>query len=80
MSIEEAASLVIQAAALSKGGEIFLLDMGDPIKIVDLAKQMINLSGYSLKGKNNLSGDIEIKFTEKGEKLYEELLIEKFKN
>ena len=79
MSIEEAASLVIQAAALSKGGEIFLLDMGDPIKIVDLAKQMINLSGYSLKDDNNLSGDIEIKFTglRKGEKLYEELLIEK---
>ncbi len=79
MSIEEAASLVIQAAALSKGGEIFLLDMGDPIKIVDLAKQMINLSGYKVKDKNNLSGDIEIKFTglRKGEKLYEELLIEK---
>ena len=53
--------------------------MGDPIKIVDLAKQMINLSGYSLKDDNNLSGDIEIKFTglRKGEKLYEELLIEK---
>ena len=79
MSIEEAASLVIQAAALSRGGEIFLLDMGEPIKIVDLAKQMINLSGYKLKDENNLSGDIEIKFTglRKGEKLYEELLIEK---
>ena len=78
MSIEEAASLVIQSAALSEGGEIFLLDMGDPIKILDLAKQMINLSGYKLKDKYNLSGDIEIKFTglRKGEKLYEELLIE----
>ena len=53
--------------------------MGDPIKIVELAKQMINLSGYKVKDKNNLSGDIEIKFTglRKGEKLYEELLIEK---
>tara|TARA_Y100000589_G_C27199325_1_gene648728 strand:- start:4961 stop:6850 length:1890 start_codon:yes stop_codon:yes gene_type:complete len=79
MTIEEAASLVIQSAALSKGGDIFLLDMGEPIKILDLAKKMINLSGYFIKDETKLDGDIEIKFTglRKGEKLYEELLIEK---
>ena len=78
MTIEEAASLVIQASALSKGGEIFLLDMGSPIKIVDLARKMINLRGFSVKDDENTTGYIQIKFCglRKGEKLFEELLIE----
>ena len=78
MTIEEAATLVIQASALSKGGEIFLLDMGSPIKILDLARKMINLRGFSIKDDENTTGDIEIKFCglRKGEKLFEELLIE----
>ena len=78
MTIKEAAQLVIQSSVLSKGGDIFLLDMGDPVKIYDLAKQMVNLSGLSIKNKNNLEGDIEIVFTglRPGEKLYEELLID----
>ncbi len=78
MTIKEAAQLVIQSSVLSKGGDIFLLDMGDPVKIYDLAKQMINLSGLSIKNKNNLEGDIEIISTglRPGEKLYEELLID----
>ena len=77
MTIPEAAQLVIQAAALAKGGEIFILDMGKPVKILDLAKQMINLSGLTLKDKNNEKGDIAIVETglRPGEKLYEELLI-----
>jgi len=72
MSIPEAVRLVIQAGAMGKGGEVFVLDMGDPIKIYDLAKQMIELSGLAL------DKDIEIKFTglRPGEKLYEELLID----
>ena len=62
---------------LSEGGDIFLLDMGDPVKIYDLAKQMVNLSGLSIKNENNINGDIEIISTglRPGEKLYEELLI-----
>ncbi|KGF96892.1 UDP-N-acetylglucosamine 4,6-dehydratase [Prochlorococcus marinus str. MIT 9302] len=78
MTIKEAAQLVIQSSVLSKGGDIFLLDMGDPVKIYDLAKQMVNLSGLSIKNKNNLEGDIEIISTglRPGEKLYEELLID----
>ena len=77
MTIEEASYLVIQASALAKGGEIFLLDMGEPIFIKTLAEKMINLSGLSVKNKTNPNGDIEIKYTGKraGEKLYEELLI-----
>lgn len=77
MSIPEAARLVIQASVLGKGGEVFLLDMGQPIRIIDLAKRMILLSGKSLKDDVNLNGDIEIKITglRPGEKLYEELLI-----
>jgi len=69
MSIPEAAQLVLQAGLMGKGGEIFVLDMGEPVKIVDLARDMIRLSGYS-------EVDIEIKFTglRRGEKLFEELL------
>lgn len=78
MTVKEAAQLVIQSSVLSKGGDIFLLDMGKQIKIVDLAKQMIRLSGHSIKDNSNLNGDIEIVFTglRPGEKLFEELLID----
>ena len=78
MTIKEASELVIQAGAMAKGGEVFLLDMGRPIKIYDLAKKMIKLSGLQLKDKYNPNGDIEILITglRPGEKLYEELLIE----
>ena len=78
MTVSEAAQLVIQATTLSKGGEIFLLDMGEPIRIEDLAKQMIRLSGLNVKNIANPNGDIEIISTglRPGEKLYEELLID----
>ena len=78
MSISEAALLVLQASAISEGGEVFLLDMGKPKKIYDLAKQMIYLSGLTHKCKDNPNGDIEIICTglRPGEKLYEELLID----
>ena len=77
MTIPEAAQLVIQASAMAKGGDVFILDMGDPVRIVDLAKNLIQLSGLSVKDENNLKGDIEITYTglRPGEKLYEELLI-----
>ena len=77
MSIPEAVELVIQAGAMAKGGDMFVLDMGKPIRIVDLAKKMVHLSGLQIKDKLNLDGDIEIQFTglRPGEKLYEELLI-----
>ena len=77
MTITEATELVIQAGSLSKGGDVFLLEMGQPIGILDLAKEMIKLSGKEIIDDDNLSGDIEIKFTglRDGEKLYEELLI-----
>lgn len=77
MSISEAAELVIQAGAMGKGGDVFVLDMGESVKIVDLAKRLINLSGLEIKDENNHNGDIEIIFTglRPGEKLYEELLI-----
>jgi len=77
MTIEEASQLVLQAAFLAKGGETFLLDMGKPVKIIDLARQMIFLNGLTVKDKNNMNGDIEIKNIglRPGEKLYEELLI-----
>ena len=77
MTIEEASQLVIQSAFLAQGGETFLLDMGKPVKILDLAKQMIYLTGHTIKDENNLNGDIEIIKIglRPGEKLYEELLI-----
>ena len=76
MTIEEAANLVLNTIKISKGGEIFLLDMGEPIKLYDLAKLMIQFSGKSIK--KNGYGDIEIKIIgiRDGEKLYEELLID----
>lgn len=77
MSIPEAAELVIQAGAMGKGGDVFVLDMGEPVNIFELAKRLINLSGMELKDEDNIEGDIEIIFTglRPGEKLYEELLI-----
>tara|TARA_Y100000748_G_C15103584_1_gene335414 strand:- start:63 stop:521 length:459 start_codon:yes stop_codon:yes gene_type:complete len=77
MSIPEAAELVIQAGAMGKGGDVFVLDMGEPVKILELAERLIRLSGLELKDKNNPNGEIEIIFTglRPGEKLYEELLI-----
>ncbi|MCG3843637.1 polysaccharide biosynthesis protein [Psychrobacter sp. Ps1] len=77
MTIPEAANLVIQAGAMAKGGEVFVLDMGEPVKIVDLARRMIHLSGHRTKTIDNPNGDIEIIFTglRSGEKLYEELII-----
>ena len=75
MSIEEAAELIVQAGALSHGGDVFLLDMGEPILISDLAENMIRLAGMSVRNASNPNGDIEILVTGKrpGEKLYEEL-------
>ena len=77
MTIEEASELVIQAGSLSKGGDVFVLEMGKPVNILSLAKQMIELSGYEIKDSKNPLGDIEIEITglREGEKLYEELLI-----
>ncbi|MBB4611411.1 polysaccharide biosynthesis protein [Sphingomonas yabuuchiae] len=77
MTIPEAAQLVIQAGAMAEGGEVYVLDMGDPIRIYDLAKTMINLSGLLVRDETNPDGDIEIREIglRKGEKLYEELLI-----
>lgn len=77
MTIPEAAQLVIQAGALGKGGDVFVLDMGESVKIIDLAKKMVSLSGLEIRDANNVHGDIEIQITglRPGEKLYEELLI-----
>jgi FlaA1/EpsC-like NDP-sugar epimerase len=77
MTIPEAAQLVVQAGAMTEGGDVFVLDMGEPVKIIDLAYRMIELSGLMVKNENNPHGDIEIKVTglRPGEKLYEELLI-----
>ncbi|WP_346774392.1 nucleoside-diphosphate sugar epimerase/dehydratase [Pseudoalteromonas sp. Z9A6] len=77
MTIPEAAQLVIQAGAMGKGGDVFVLDMGDPVKIKDLATKMVRLSGFEVKSDTNPHGDIEILCTglRPGEKLYEELLI-----
>ena len=77
MTIPEAAQLVIQAGAMAQGGEVFLLDMGEPVKIVDLARRLIELSGLRIRDEQNPEGDIEIVFTglRSGEKLHEELLI-----
>ena len=78
MTISEAASLVLHASVLAKGGDVLLLDMGEPVRIKDLAKRMVQLSGLSLRDPTNPSGDIEIRCTglRPGEKLYEELLID----
>ncbi len=77
MTIPEAAMLVIQAGSMGKGGDVFVLDMGDPVKITALAQKMIRLSGLTEKNEHEPSGDIAIEFTglRPGEKLYEELLI-----
>ena len=78
MTVKEAAQLVIQAAELATGGEVFLIDMGKPIKIKYIAEQMIRLSGLTIKSKDNPQGDIKIICTglRPGEKLFEELLID----
>ena len=77
MTIPEASQLVIQAGAMATGGDVFVLDMGDSVKIIDLARRMVELSGLSLQDDANPDGDIAIKVTglRPGEKLYEELLI-----
>lgn len=77
MTIPEAVELVIQSGSMAQGGEVFVLDMGQPVKIVDLARKMVYLSGLTLRDDNNPEGDIEIRYTglRPGEKLYEELLI-----
>lgn len=77
MTIPEAAQLVIQASSLGQGGDVFVLDMGEPVKIVDLAHRMIRLMGLDIKDELNPDADIEVKFSglRPGEKLYEELLI-----
>ena len=77
MTIPEAASLVIQAASMGQGGEVFVLDMGQSIKVLDIAKRLIRLAGLRVRDADCPSGDIEILFTglRPGEKLYEELLI-----
>ena len=78
MTIPEAASLVLQSSVLARGGDLFLLDMGAPVRIKDLAEQMVRLSGLSLRDSQNPGGEIEIVCTglRPGEKLYEELLID----
>ena len=77
MTIPEAAQLVIQAGSMGQGGDVFVLDMGEPVRIFELAEKMIHLSGLSVRSEKNLHGDIAIEFTglRPGEKLYEELLI-----
>jgi FlaA1/EpsC-like NDP-sugar epimerase len=77
MTISEAAQLVLQATGMARGGEVFVLDMGEPVKLVDLARQMMELSGCSIRDSKNPDGDIAITFTglRPGEKLYEELLL-----
>ncbi|MBM7037706.1 polysaccharide biosynthesis protein [Vibrio ulleungensis] len=77
MTIPEAAQLVIQAGAMGKGGDVFVLDMGEPVRISDLAKNLIHLSGLEVRDQHNPEGDIEIHYSglRPGEKLYEELLI-----
>jgi len=77
MTIPEAAQLVIQAGAMGHGGDVFVLDMGEPVKILDMARRMIHLSGFQVKDRENPNGDMEIAYTglRPGEKLFEELLI-----
>ena len=82
MTIPEASQLVLQAGAMGDGGEVFVLDMGESIKIKDLAQKMIELSGFELKDSQTGKGDIAIEFVglRPGEKLYEELLNDSAKN
>jgi FlaA1/EpsC-like NDP-sugar epimerase len=77
MTIPEAAQLVIQAGAMGQGGDVFVLDMGQPVKISQLAENLIHLSGRDVRTPENPHGDVEILYTglRPGEKLYEELLI-----
>ena len=77
MTIPEAAQLVLQAGSMANGGDVFVLDMGSPVKILDLARRMVHLSGLTVRDADHLNGNIEIRFTglRPGEKLYEELLI-----
>jgi FlaA1/EpsC-like NDP-sugar epimerase len=77
MTIPEAAQLVLQATGMAKGGEVFVLDMGEPVKLVDLARQMVELSGCTVRDSKTPDGDIAITFTamRPGEKLYEERLL-----
>lgn len=77
MTIPEAAQLVIQAGSMGQGGDVFVLDMGEPVRIAELAEKMVHLSGLSIRSEKNPQGDIAIEFTglRPGEKLYEELLI-----
>jgi FlaA1/EpsC-like NDP-sugar epimerase len=77
MTIPEAAQLVLQAGSMAQGGDVFVLDMGNPVRIADLAHRMVHLSGLTVRDAENPEGDIEIQFTglRPGEKLYEELLI-----
>ena len=77
MTVQEAAQLVIQAGSMATGGDVFVLDMLEPIRIVDLAKKMVHLMGYDIKDENSFRGDIAIEYTglRPGEKLFEELLI-----
>ena len=78
MTIPEAASLVLHSSMLAQGGDVFLLDMGEPVRIKNLAEQMVQLSGLSLRDAAHPDGDIEIVYTglRPGEELYEELLID----
>lgn len=77
MTISEAAALVLQAASMSRGGDLFLLDMGEPVKILELARRMIHLKGYTVRDEHRPDGDIAIEITglKPGEKLHEELLV-----
>ncbi len=77
MTIPEAAQLVLQAGAMAEGGEVFVLDMGKPVRIIDLAHRMVKLSGLTVRDETNHDGDVEIEITglRRGEKLFEELLI-----
>ncbi len=77
MTIPEAAQLVIQAGAMAQGGDVFVLDMGEPVRIADLARQMVRLSGLKVRDERNPEGDVAIAYTglRPGEKLYEELLV-----
>ena len=76
-TIPEAAQLVVQAGAMARGGEVFVLDMGEPLRIIDLARRMIELQGLTVRDAEHPGGDIEVVITglRPGEKLYEELLI-----